>query len=312
MSIKSQNPTPPGAKFRKPWEDAVSSAEEQIARDPKDVGAHCDLAENLITLWCYGYLRRDESVPRARQAVDAALGVDSAMAQAVMLDGILAFADWNWTAAETKLRRAVALDSKSGPALHWLALFLAAMGRFDEAIPISEKSAELDDSLRLGLGSILYFAHDFERLAHVMEDLIADQPDYAPGYDWLGMAYVQLERFDDSIRVYRRAVELGDGTVEIAAGLGHAYGIAGREKEAREILDEFLTLSKSCHIPPVQIAYVAFGVNETDLGMELLERACEDKSWFLAFAGVEPWLDHLRGTPRFSELLERMNLPAQP
>ncbi len=301
--------TPPGARFRKPWELAANKARARIAANSGDAEAHCALAENLITLWCYGYLRREEALPGARASVAAALECSPGMQYATMLRGILEFGDWKWAEAEKSLRHARSLDESYAPAQHWLALFLAAMRRFDEAIPMSERSMELDEAFRLGFGSVLYFAHDFERMAVVMERMIADSPDYAPGYDWLGMAYVQLGRFDDSIRVYRRAVELGDYTVEIEAGLAHAYGLAGREKEAREILDKYLELAKTCYIPSVQVAYVAFGLNETDLGLRLLEQGYAEKSWFLAFAGAEPWLDHLRSDSRFADLIRRMNLP---
>ena len=151
LGMTATSPSPPGAGFRKPWEDAVSQARRRLAENPRDIAAHCSLAENLITLWCYGYLTREESIPASHAAVDAALSIDPDKPVAVMLDGILAFGDWNWSEAEEKLRRAVALDPGDASALHWLALFLAAMGRFEEAIPLSEGVYEIS-IMRLTLG----------------------------------------------------------------------------------------------------------------------------------------------------------------
>jgi serine/threonine-protein kinase len=264
-----------------------------------------------MTLWCFGFLRRGEALPRARDAAEQAVELDGRLAPAHTALGMVNLADWKWAEAEKEFLYAVALSPESPSARHWHALYLAAMGRHGVAIEQSERAVALDPSpsFRVGLGAILYFAHDFARMARVLEETVAAAPDSAPAFDWLGMAYIQLGRFDESIEAYRKAVALSDGTAEIMAGLGHAYGIAGRMNEARKVLGELDAAAEQWYVPPVQIAYVCAGLSDDNRTFQLLEQAFEERSWELVFLREEPWFDHLRGNPRFTDLVDRMKFP---
>jgi Flp pilus assembly protein TadD len=143
----------------------------------------------------------------------------------------------------------------------------------------------------------------------VLKPTIKQDSDYGPAYDWLGMAYVEEQQFDKAIATYRRAVELSDGLAEVLGGLGHAYAVAGREKEARQVLNTLLQLDQRWHVPPVQIAFVHVGLGEKQRAIDLLETAYDERSWELVFLQVEPWLDELRAEPRFTELIEKMKFP---
>lgn len=302
----------PGRTFRVPWDEALMALEDECAADERNAQALCDAANLRVTLWCFGFVPRDEALPKARREVKQAFAIQSDFAPAHTMQGVLDLADWKWGSAEDHFRRAIDLNPSSAWALHWYALFLGAMGRHEEAIRYSLRSVELDNSpgLLVGHGSIHYFAQQFEKLAAIMERTIAASPDFASAYDWLGMAYVQLGRFDESIAVYRRATELSDGIAEILGGLGHAYGIAGRVGEARDVLNYLENCAQHNYVPPVQIAFVAFSIGETERGFALLEQAFREKSWELAFSRAEPWLLHLHGDPRFQDLQRRINFPS--
>ena len=162
---------------------------------------------------------------------------------------------------------------------------------------------------RTGLAAVLYFARDFQRMQTTMQAMLREHPDFAIGYDWLGMAQVQLKQFDEALATYEQAVKLSEGIAEVQAGLGHAYGVAGKQRQARAVLHELQQLAQRWHLPPVQIAFVHLGLGEKDEAFRWLEQAFEQKSWELAFLQVEPWLDDLRSDPRFARMLKRMNFP---
>jgi len=301
--------TPPGAKFRVMWDHMVAQAETTLRENPRDAAAHVTLSEALTTLWCYGFVSRDEALPKAKAAATRALELDDSFAAAHTALGVLTLADWDWAAAERAFLAALERNPNAAASQHWYGMYLAAMGRHEEALAASRRAVALDPSFRVGLGAVLYFAHDFGTMAQVMEEAIDAAPESAPAHDWLGMAYVQLERFDDSIRVYRRAVTLADGAAEVRAGLGHAYGLAGRIDEARAELETLRTQARETYVPPVQIAYVCVGLGDTMGAFALLEQAWREKSWELVFLREEPWFDPLHGDPRFETLLQRMQFP---
>ena len=105
-----------------------------IAREADYVPAWLGLAEAQIHRMQLGYSTTLESAPRAHQALDQALALDSALADALALKGILlTWAEWDFDAAGDCLRKSLRLDSdgyRSNQAMGWHQL---ALGEFVSA-----------------------------------------------------------------------------------------------------------------------------------------------------------------------------------
>ena len=305
----------PGKRFREAFENLAAHFEQEVQRDSNDVAAHAGLSEAYSTLWCFGFYSRSEALPKARAAATKAVQLDDELAAAHTALGIVKLCDWDWVGAERAFIRAIQLDPGDAKARHWHALYLAAMGRHEQAMAESTQAENLDPTslgFKTGKGAVLYFGHKFEEMRQQMLGTIALDPDFAWGYDWLGMAFVQLEQFDQAIETYEKAVELSDRTAEVMAGLGHAYGVAGNKSAGKKVLEELDALAERWYVPPVQRAYVCFGLGERDRAFELLEEAYADRSWELVFLREEPWFDEVRSDPRFVNLQERMQFPEKP
>jgi tetratricopeptide (TPR) repeat protein len=301
----------PGKLFCDSMEKEVLKFEQEILRNPKDASAYAGLAVSYIFLWCYGFLSREDSIPKAKRAAMQAVEINNKIDKAHTALGIMKLSEWDWKGAEQEFKIAIKLSPENPDAHHWYALYLSAIGKHEQALKSSQHSLSLsmDPYSDIGYGSILYFAHQFDQMVELLEETVIKTPNYAPSFDWLGMAYLQLKQFDKSIEAYRRAVELSDGLAEIKAGLGHAYGMAGRKEEARKVLNELNSLAEKYYIPPVQIAYVAASLDEIDETFELLEKAYIERTWDLVFIREEPWFDDFHSLPRFVDLLKRIQFP---
>ena len=307
----AQQLTYPGKSLRDGTLQLAKHYETLARQNPESAAYQVGICEAYTMHWCFGFAPRDEVLPKIKQSARRAVVLDSESAAARTALGIAKLSEYDWAGAEAELAAAVRLDSNRANSQHWYALFLAAMGRHQEALMHSEQAVALDTSpgMQTGLGSILYFGRDWPRMIRVLSTTTAEHPDFAYAYDWLGMAYVQEEQFDESIETYQQAVELSEGLAEILAGLGHAYGLAGKETEARAVLDKLLKLDERWYVPPVQIAYVYVGLRDHENALRMLERAREEKSWELIFLREEPWFDPLRQDPRFREIQSSLRLP---
>ena len=305
---KSAKPSP-GVLLRKPFEDEINRCKNAITTNPNDPTFYAYLAHAYIVLWCYGFIPHAEALPPATEAVEKALAIDPECGMAHTVLGLIRESHWQWDAIESELKLGIQFAPDDALAHNWYANYLYANSRFAEAYIMAETAVTLssDPGLKIGLGAISYFTQDFERLKREMLAVIADHPDYAPAYDWLGMAYIQLQEFDKSIEAYETAAKLSGRLAEILGGLGHAYGIAGREADARNILNEMKEYAESVHVPPVQIAFVYAGLGDDNNTIAMLERAFAEKSWELIFIRTEPWFEHLHDDPRFQRIVERMN-----
>jgi tetratricopeptide (TPR) repeat protein len=123
------------------------------------------------------------------------------------------------------------------------------------------------------------------------------------------MAYIEQKDYKNSLDTYFKAFELSDGTVEVGAGLGHALGLAGEYELAKQMADYYHEAAKTNYLPHMQRAFIHIGIGEYDEAIALLEEAYEQKSWFLIFMAVEPWLDPLREDERFIKLTTKMQYP---
>ncbi|CAN5791060.1 hypothetical protein BH20ACI4_BH20ACI4_31680 [soil metagenome] len=90
--------------------------------------------------------------------------------------------------------------------------------------------------------------------------------------------------------------------------LGLAYALAGKHKEAVEVLENLREFSKNSYIPAYSFAMLYLGLKDFDKTFEYLEKAFAERSGFLPFLKVEPMVDALRTDARFQDLLWRIDL----
>jgi Flp pilus assembly protein TadD len=89
--------------------------------------------------------------------------------------------------------------------------------------------------------------------------------------------------------------------------LGHLYARTGRKEEAREILRELRLSSKQRYVALYDLALIHIGLGENETAMDLLEESYEQRdSYNIAYIKIDPYLDPLRGQPRFEALVQKV------
>ena len=303
-----------GEKFRRGHHQAIDALQMQLEKDSTDVGALHSMAEIYVMLYIFGLESRDDALPPARQALRRASRMDSISHSSLTMQAIMQFLDWNWQEAGEKFRAAIASNPEDPKARHWYSLWLVSMkGDFVGAMQQSDTIMSLDPSgdYQVGRGSLMYFHRKNESLKKLMQETITRDPTVPWGYDWLGMAHIELKEYDESISIYQKAFLLSDGLVEVGGGLGHALGLAGAYDIAKTMADYYSEAAKTTYLPPVQRAFIHIGIGEVDQATRLLQQAYSERSWFLIFMQVEPWYDPLRDDPRFLQLVEDMQFPVK-
>src|SRR2546430_15240734 len=92
----------------------------------------------------------------------------------------------------------------------------------------------------------------------------------------------------------------------VIGALGYAYAKSRRKDEARKLLTELKELSKRRYVASNWIAMIHVGLDEKDEAFAWLEKAYQERSWFLVWIKMDPQVDSLRSDSRFTDLMRRI------
>jgi DNA-binding winged helix-turn-helix (wHTH) protein/tetratricopeptide (TPR) repeat protein len=290
-------------------EKSVEHFRRAIDLDPTYAAAYAGLADAYSVLGNYrfGSLPPDECLRRARAAALKAVEVDEELSEAhASLALVKAYQERDAEGAEREFRRAIELDPSYATAHHWYSDFLAARGRYEEALAAVSRAAELDPLspiISTTVGERLFYARDYERAAERLRLTLELEPDFIQARFILGVVYVRQGRRAAAVAELRHARRLAGGDARVAAALGQAYALTGRKSEARRLLEELS--AAGAEVMPSDMALVHASLGEREQAYEWLAKARDKARTNPAAANAlkaDPRLDPLRADPRFRDI----------
>ena len=290
---------------------AIGYFDEALAKDPTFAAAHVGVADSYVLLgFSLGILSGQEWVTIAKSSAERALQFDDRLAGAHNSLALAKLQEWDWTGAGLEFRRAIALNPADPVTRNWYANYLAALGRFDEAVEAAQRAIELDPlalAWNMGLGHIYYQARRYDEAIEQETKTLEMDPAFYMTHWVLGLAYEQEGRLTDAVRSFEHAVSLS-GSAVMQGLLGRTLAMAGRVPEASAVLEALVRHAESAFVPRDTLALVHIGLGAHDRAIELLRHACKQPTFNLMFLKVSPLFDALRGHRDFGDLLRRANL----
>ena len=252
---------------------------------------------------------------RALAAARRALDIDDSLAEAhASLGFALEHLNHDWAHAEAEYRRAIDLSPGYATALQWLALCLAAEGRFDEAIATSRRAVAADPLspiIATDLGRHLYYARRYPQAIEQLRAAVDLDPTFTRAHQELGRALRQGGLLDVALSELSRAVALSDRSSAAVAELASARAAAGDRAGAEELLTELSRRRASgTYVSGYHFAVVATALGDRERAVRELWSAYQDRFNWIVFVGVEPQFDTLRGADGFEHLVHSLEIPS--
>lgn len=271
--------------------------------------------EALAYVWASSWIGlwpAREGMPKGKQAAQRAIQLDPMLTDAYVAMGYAQMLyDWDWTNAETNLKRALELSPHSSLALDGYVAFLVLKGRFDEAVAVANKAIELDPlspALHDDLGWTYWTRGQFERaIPHFRKALELDRNFYGSSLH-LGFSYLFTGKTNEALAEFERLAQLLPDSPRDQAVLGYAYGFTGRRAEAMQVLADLDQLARKRYVSFCTWAFVCLVLGQKDAALDWLAKACEERDGWLPIVMVEPMLAPLRNEPRFQALLKKVGL----
>lgn len=291
------------------FKQGIEYFQEAIKIDANFALAYAGLADCYSLLNSYSVLPPKESAPFIKAAAMQALQIDDELAEAhASLGHVKMMHDWDWPGAEWEFKRAVELNPNYATAHHWYALYLMAMGQFEESLDELKQAQRLDPlSLIINtvLGAHFYYARQYDKAIEQCRETLKLNPNFHVAYGVIGEAYTQKGMYHEAITELQKARSLSSDPEGLSL-LGYTYAVAGQRSKARKALDQLKQLSRQRYIKPAFIALIYLGLAEQEHALSWLERAYRDRNELMLMLTVDPRLDIIRANPRFTKLLRRV------
>jgi TolB-like protein/Tfp pilus assembly protein PilF len=288
---------------------AIDYFNQAIAKDPNYALAYVGLADSYLLFPNYAAVSPADSIPPARAALKKALALDDSLAEAHASSGLLATTELKLQPAIDELKRAVELKPNYATAHHWLALAWMTVGQFDSGIAEAKRAVELDPlSLIINADfSWLYLcSRRYDEAEAQARKVLEIDPNFFLAHYYLGQVLQFTGRSSEAIAEYQKAFDLTNDPYPLAA-LGQIYARTGKVDEARKILAQLHEEAKSRFVAPYSMALVLSALGEKAHAIDELERAYrEGTGAYLFVIKVDPFLDDLRGDPRFEALVQKV------
>ena len=294
---------------------AIEYYKAAIALDPKFARAHASIAECLMYLGLgYWGLRPHDYFPESFKHASEALELDPLTPEAhASLGMYYGWYKYDWERGAQGLSRAVELNPSSPITRLYWAMHLTVVGRIDEALAERDAACQLDPSAMAVRGNaswVLYLARRMVQAMNEGRNLRMLDPESSYGAFSHGLVCAQAGPPDEAIAAFRDAVRLSGGATLYQVMLAYSLAIGGQRDEARRILADMREREATEFVWPMGLAMAFAHLGDTDVALDYVQRAYEERVGWMHLVAREPAFDVIRGHPRFIEIARQIGPPA--
>jgi TolB-like protein/DNA-binding winged helix-turn-helix (wHTH) protein/Tfp pilus assembly protein PilF len=290
---------------------ARSYFEQAIEKDPGHPLGYAGLADAYLGLSDYDVLPAKEAIPRSKAAARKAIEMDDSVAEAhATLASSLCEFDWDVPAAESEFRRAIAINPSYATAHQWYAECMLWVGRISESEPEFKRAKELDPLspiITRNEGLPLFIGRRYNAYLDFCHRALLVDSTFWGNHFALAWTYELKKDLPRAIAEFETAHRLFESSLTLAH-LAHVYAGAGRRRDAEDVLARLKAISKQRYVPAVHIAMVFEGLGDKEEAFRWLDKAYDERYWWMIMLKTDPRWDSLRSDPRFHNLLRRVGL----
>lgn len=302
---------------------AVDALRSAIEIDPTYAPAHAGLARARCVQAVSRAVPHQEAFAEAKASALRALAMDSASADAqVALGTVLFLSEWDWTAAERSLQRALEINPDHTEALLQYGSLQEALGRLDDGLRYKQQALARDPrspGVLVQIAISYWHQRKYDDALLWARRTLEVNPRHAQACQFISYVLLKIgdiHRFASwSVSV---AIEFGLPEERVAvirqvtADALQVYATAGLSGVKRFWADqitnprlEFDVLLKM----PFFRARIYGGAGRLDEAFDCLDQAIAQRDPALVHLAVAPDWDGLRDDPRFDDRLRKMGLP---
>ena len=187
---------------------AAKEFAEAVRLDPAYAPSWVSLSEVRILATFYGLDRAADAYAAAREPLARAKAGQGESAEALYVEGLIAFGERDWSSCERSLRRALELAPDYPPALCWSGMLRTILGRGGQAedFRLAREADPLAPYPYAMHGISLLLSRQPAEAEGVCDQALAFEPENTLALWGAGVSRVALGRGDDGIAMLERAL----------------------------------------------------------------------------------------------------------
>jgi len=285
---------------------ALEYFQRSIREDPRYALPYVELGSIYLGLSGNGLAAFQRYAPLAREAAATALRLAPDLAEAhVAAADVRKIIDRDFRGAQQELDTALRLNRGSAKVHSSRGNLLAIQGDLASAIQEARAAMSLDPFNYQFAGDLAWILHCNRQYQAALASLDEfRERDSRPRIEWTRLfSYMKVSRIPEAIALMENELKVQGSNRAITAVLAHAYALAGKSREAKELLKSL----------PENWGYYQRTVVDLTLGdrnaaLAHLNQAVDERSVWIEWLKVDPDLDPLRGDPRFAKIVARVGL----
>jgi len=268
----------------------------------------CGISHCHTELALRGAVPSSIAVPRAKAAALRAIELDPEMIESYSCLGAAQALEWDWDGAEKSFRHAASLG-KHVSASRRHGLFLAAMGRFDEAshpLEIAQRVDPFSNRQKVARTKFLHLTRRYEEGVHQLSELSIYGPLPVEAQFFVALMSAHFGMQDQAKKLARSIRPASGAELPMMAGVAEVLALSGEMEQARQIVLDHKIFSQQTEISRFRQALLAVALGDNERSLSLLTLAVENREAELVWIGVDPRFDPIREQPMFNELVNKV------
>ncbi len=304
---------------------AVEAFRSAIEIDPTYAPAHAGLARARCVLAASHAVPHQEAFAEAKASALRALAMDSASADAqVALGTVLFLSEWDWTAAERSLQRALEINPDHTEALLQYGSLQEALGRLDDGLRCKQQALARDPrspGVLVQIATSYWHQRKYDDALVWAQRALDVNPKHVQACQFINYVYLKIgdiNRFaawtvsvaiefglpEERVAVMKQVTEDAQRVYATAGLSGVNQFWVGQITNPQLDFDVLLKMA-------FFRARLYGAAGRLDEAFDCLDQAIADRDPALVHLAVAPDWDSLRDDPRFDDRLRKMGLPRE-
>jgi tetratricopeptide (TPR) repeat protein len=292
-------------------EKALDYLQKAIELDPEYAQAYGELADTYFYLTLNKFISQSEGINKILKYCNKAIEIDPTVPGIhLCLARYNFYFTWDWEVAITEYEKELELGSPSDMfhPLYQTYLHDNFVAAISEAKLILERDP-LNIELLRQLAGIYLVARRNDEFRKVLNKILELNPLYSEAYRLFGEFYFYEGKYEKALTYFMKSADLSQGKGWAPSEIIITLAILGRREEAERLFSNYKEGGSSNVIFAFEIALIYYSFGDKDKVFQWLDRAYENREFWLVYLKGEPYWDPLRADPRFQKLLDRINFP---